>query len=185
MNKRIIVIGGASGSGKTTIGCLLEETGIPRLITSTTRPMRKGEIDGVDYHFMNVDEVERKQFVETTIYNGHTYGLTVQSIREGFDKSDTVVVVMDQNGAKAIKNLYPEEAFVVYLSVSKEQIISRMKERGETEESIQERVLHAERTGELEAHEAADLVLEDMTPGDSVQWVLACVTGGMNVGEIR
>ncbi|MDN6731768.1 MAG: guanylate kinase, partial [Atopostipes suicloacalis] len=53
-NKKIIILVGPSGSGKTSIGKVLEEKSIPRLITTTTRKARVGEIDGRDYYFEDI-----------------------------------------------------------------------------------------------------------------------------------
>lgn len=180
--KRMIIIVGASGSGKTTVGNKLEERGIPRLITSTTRPMRKDEVDGVDYYFLTDDEIAEVAFVEQTRYNGFTYGLSVQSIEEGLANHDCVSIVMDKNGARAVKAMYPNETYVVYLAVTEEQMVERMMQRGETMATIQERVLHAEQTGEFDHFKEADIRLENLIPDENVEWVYACAIGGMTVG---
>lgn len=176
MDRRIIVIVGASGSGKTTIANLLQEGGIPRLITTTTRPIREGEVDGVDYHFATDEEVATKAFVEMTSYAGYTYGLTIQAVQDGYEKSDTVSVIVDKNGAKAIKRLYPDEAIIVYLSVGEETIIERMTVRGDSEEAIFDRVEHARRTGEFEFKDA-DIILQDLSPEDNAEWLKALTVG--------
>ena len=75
----MIVITGASATGKTETARVLSTLfNIKKVVTHTTRPMRKGETDGVDYHFVSKEEFlklkDEDYFVETTTYNNNYYG---------------------------------------------------------------------------------------------------------------
>ena len=95
----MIVLSGASASGKTEVAKMLaSKYGITKVITTTTRPMRVGEVDGRDYFFVTKEQFEQMirndEFVEFTIYNGNYYGSTKAQIGE--NKVVTVLVVMRQ-----------------------------------------------------------------------------------------
>ncbi|MDN6196337.1 MAG: guanylate kinase, partial [Atopostipes suicloacalis] len=102
-DKKIIIIVGPSGSGKTSIGERLEKKSIPRLITTTTRPARSKEQEGVDYYFRKLSEMEISDFVEQTKYHNNRYGLTKAEIEAKLEKHDLVHVSLDKSGAKALK----------------------------------------------------------------------------------
>lgn len=175
--KRILVLTGTSGSGKTTIANQLAEKGIPRLITSTTRPMRTGEINGKDYHFLQEADMRDVQFVEQTDYNGHIYGLSEQSISEGLNKYDAVCIVMDQNGAEALSNAFPGYTQVIHLSVDKQTMTQRMEQRGDSSEAIQSRISHAEQSGEFDENPDADLTLYNLSVDESLYWINDLMNG--------
>lgn len=93
----MLVLIGPSASGKTEIAkILIRDFGMKKLVTYTTRPARPGEQDGIDYHFVTVDEFkaldEAEEFVETTFYNGNYYG----SRKRDVDMNK--VVVLDPSG---------------------------------------------------------------------------------------
>ena len=76
----MIVLSGASASGKTEVAKILAaKYGLIKVITTTTRPMRVGEVDGKDYFFISKEKFEElirnDEFVEFTIYNGNYYWL--------------------------------------------------------------------------------------------------------------
>ena len=94
----MIVLVGASASGKTEIAKLIiKNHGFEKMVTTTTRPMRIGEVRDVDYHFLTKEEfLKRKDnndFLETTLYNGNYYG-TQRS-----DVGDNKVVIVEIEGA--------------------------------------------------------------------------------------
>ena len=93
---------GPSGSGKTSIGEVLSKNGVQRLITTTTREPRVGEVNGVDYYFREFSELDGDDFVEQTIYNGNRYGLTKEEVSNQLEQHDIVHVSLDQNGAEAV-----------------------------------------------------------------------------------
>lgn len=142
----IYLIVGASGSGKSTIGKILEEQGIPQLVSFTTRQKRKGEIDGQDYHFITQEKLEalsKKSIAEITEYNGNYYGLTKREVSDKLDEFREVYFVTNEDGAKQIIDMYPEDTVVFWLKVTIETMVERMRVRGDKEEDILSRVEHA------------------------------------------
>ena len=82
----MIVITGPSASGKTATCYYLQENyGIKKVITHTTRQMRAGEKNDVDYHFVSEEEfqkmIENDEFVEYVFYNGNHYGTSRKEVR--------------------------------------------------------------------------------------------------------
>ena len=100
----MIVLVGASASGKTEVTKVLaKKYDFKKFITHTTRPIRQGEINDVDYHFVTKQKFEEliKQdyFIEYTIYNGNYYGTWKKEI------DDNKVVAIDINGLNSFKKL--------------------------------------------------------------------------------
>lgn len=158
-NKRIIVMVGPSGSGKTSIGEVLSKDGVQRLTTTTTRAPREGEEDGIDYYFREFSELDSEDFVEQTIYNGNRYGLTKEEVSNQLKEHDIVHVSLDQNGAEAVLAEFPNEVCIVFVSITEEEMIHRMKKRGDSKEAIKERIRFCRATDELQAPAFADLIL--------------------------
>jgi len=160
--KTIIVLVGPSGSGKTSIGEVLIKHGIPRLITTTTREPREGEIEGVDYYFRDFSEMKIDDFVEQTVYNDNRYGLTKKEVNTMLEKHDIVHVSLDQNGAQAVKEAFPKEAFVVFVQINEEKMIHRMKLRGDPQAEIDARIAYSRKTNELVPPSYTDLIVENI-----------------------
>lgn len=171
-NQCILVLVGASGSGKTTVSNRLSEYGIQRLVTTTTRPKRPGEEDGVDYYFVKETDLDQIDFVERTVYNGYHYGLTVDEIERGLAKGEPIQLAMDRNGARALKEYFPDQTLVVFFYISEEEMICRMKERGDSEEAIQERVDHRKEANEQAQPDETDLAIENNDLDQTVQDIL-------------
>lgn len=174
-NKKIIVLVGASGSGKTTVGNELTKHGIVKLVTTTTRPPREGEVEGIDYYFVDEDDFDPHQFLETTCYNGHQYGLSLKEIESALDQHEIVHLAMDKNGARAMKAAYPDQCLVIYFVVSEEEMIKRMKMRGDSREAIEERVAHRHETNEEAMPEEVDLVIDNNDLEETVQCILCFI----------
>ena len=162
--KKIIVIMGASGSGKTLLGDYLTTLGIPKLVTNTTRKPRPGEIDGVHYNFNTEDEFIALPKVEYAKYSGNYYGLTKKEIEDKLSNHDAVYVVLELNGLLALKEMYPEQVLSVYLEVSLDQMYHRMKLRGDTLESIAGRISNAIVNGELDNRDSCIYSISSGTP---------------------
>lgn len=168
-NKKIIVLVGPSGSGKTSIGHILETKDIPGLVTTTTRKERPGEVDGVDYYFRKFSELDRDEFVEQTVYNGNRYGLTKAEVESMLERNDVVHVSLDKKGAEVLKKVYPEEAFIVFVKIYEEDMVERMKKRGDSKEQIEARVQFCRKTDEFKEPEYADLIVRNIDLEETAQ----------------
>ncbi|MBP3713217.1 MAG: guanylate kinase [Bacilli bacterium] len=135
----MILLTGASASGKTETAKELKILfGIKKVVTHTTRKMREGEVNNVDYHFVSEEEFKKLQaqdyFVETTLYSGHHYGTSKKEI------ADDKVVVVETNGARVFLNLNDPHIVCFRLIAPIEMRAERMRLRGDSQESIKERL---------------------------------------------
>lgn len=134
----MMILIGASASGKTEVArVLIEQFNYKKCITTTTRAMRKGEIDGVSYHFVDKETFlklkEENAFVESMEYQNEFYGLQVKDIiPEG-------VVILDPIGANEVIRL-KKEVFVVYMETSEALREERMIQRGDAIDMIKMRL---------------------------------------------
>ncbi len=132
----IVVISAPSGAGKTTIGIkLLEELKkLNRVITVTTRPKRPGEVDGVDYIFVSKETFEEKikndEFIEYANVYGNYYGTPVEGVKKILDKDNDALLIIDVQGAKKVKEIFPSSLLIFLMPPSFEELISRFKNRG-------------------------------------------------------
>jgi guanylate kinase len=135
----MILLTGASASGKTeTAKALMALFGLGKVVTHTTRPMRQGERDGIDYHFVTKQEFLKLKsmdfFVETTEYNGNYYGTSKPEI------GDNKVLIVETSGARVFLSLNDPRIVAFRLIASQEMRALRMRQRGDSEESIQARL---------------------------------------------
>lgn len=146
MAKHIFVITGPTGSGKTTVkNYLNDKYNIPTIITHTTRPKRKNEIDGKDYYFEDEKSFSEKNFLESVEYAGNKYGSSYEGLEKGFDKSDLVCIVLDTKGAITYKNKLDDEIIPIFLKVkSNEDLKKRMLKRGDDINIINQRLVSDE-----------------------------------------
>lgn len=135
----MIVLSGASASGKTEVAKLLaKDHGITKIITTTTRPMRNGEVNGRDYFFVTKEEFEKLiaegHFVEYTIYNGNYYGSGKDQV------ADDKCVVIDGSGLKAYTEIKDKFVVTFLLTCSEKVRYQRMLNRGDSVESAKARI---------------------------------------------
>ena len=131
MVKDMVVIVGQSGSGKTTLAKALENNGYKRIVTYTTRPMRDGEVNGVDYHFITMEEFKKKFcedfFAEITTYQANFGGCAYGSAMEDYNKPGKHVMVLNPEGVMALNT----DIRLVYLDHTKNVLAKRVKGRGD------------------------------------------------------
>jgi len=146
MQGLLIVVSAPSGTGKTTLckKLLAEFPDLRFSVSCTTRPARKGEKDGRDYHFISVEDFkdrrEKGEFVEWEEIYGHCYGTSKRDIEEMTRKGYDIVLDIDTQGARNVKAIYPEAVFIFILPPSVEILKERLQKRGsETDEVIQVR----------------------------------------------
>lgn len=135
----MIILCGASASGKTVTALELEKKyGIKKAVTTTTRPMRDGERNGIEYFFINKEEFEKRlkegKFVESSLYNGNYYGCGIDQV------ADDRVVVLDPNGLKNFKKLKNKNIVTFLLVCDAPTRENRMKLRGDKLENIKSRL---------------------------------------------
>ncbi len=155
----VIIISGPAGSGKTTL-CdrLLEEFGdsIRRVVTSTSRQPRPGEVDGVDYHFLGKEEFARRirngDFIEWALVHGRYYGSERAHILRMLEGGHDILLNIDVQGAETFRlkaRSSPElegKVHTIFIKPrSLEQIRERLLHRGSDDEAeIQRRLRSAE-----------------------------------------
>ena len=135
----MVVLAGASASGKTEVAKVLAKSyGITKIVTTTTRDKRTGEVDGVDYFFVSKEKFEtmilEDKFVEYTLYNGQMYGSTKDQIAN--DKC----VVIDPAGLRSYIALGDKNIVTFYLEADEETRHKRMILRGDDPEKIKSRI---------------------------------------------
>lgn len=134
-NPLLIVLSGPSGVGKDVTLKRMKEIGYPFhfVVTVTTRPKRSGEIDGVDYHFISIEEFQRLleggELLEHANVYGHYYGVPKQEVREALARGEDVLLRIDVQGAATIKKIVPDAVFIFLAPPSMGELIQRLKKR--------------------------------------------------------
>jgi guanylate kinase len=143
----VIVVTGASGAGKTTVveAVLKEMPGTARLVTTTDRSPRPGEVDGVDYHFLTREDFKARQeqgeFLEWAETYNHYYGSSRVELEKLRARHRAVFAIVDLKGARAFKAAYPDCVTVFINPGTVEELRRRLLARpGTTREALKERL---------------------------------------------
>ena len=137
----MLILIGASASGKTEVAKYLKtKYHIDKIITYTTRKQRINEQNGVDYHFISLEEFallkEQDFFVETTYYNQNYYGTAKK------DVLDDKCIILDPNGLKSFLLLNNPRIISVYLDCEEEVRLQRMISRKDSIQKAKERLIN-------------------------------------------
>ena len=140
-NPLLIVLSGPSGVGKDAVLEGFKKRNYPMhyAVTATTRPRRKKETDGVDYHFVSKAEfenmIEKGELLEWANVYGNLYGVPKSELLQAMDKGKDMIVKVDVQGAASIKKTVPEAVFIFLAPPSMEDLNKRLEQR-KTESSI-------------------------------------------------
>lgn len=146
----LYIVSAPSGAGKTSlVKALLDAQPQVRVsVSHTTRPMRPGEADGVNYHFVSREEFHERlghnEFLEHAEVFGNLYGTSQrwleQTLNEGFD----LILEIDWQGAQQVRRLMPQAKSIFILPPSQEALRQRLTNRGQdSDEVIEKRMREA------------------------------------------
>lgn len=153
----LIVISGPSGVGKGTVRSALfqmEGHDLVYSVSMTTRPPRKGEVNGREYYFVSKEEflknIEDGKMLEYAEFVNHYYGTPLETVEKQLEMGKEVVLEIDVQGANQVREKMKDAVFIFIAPPSFEELVNRLKSRGtEPEEIIQERINKAKREIDL------------------------------------
>ena len=164
----LFIISGPSAVGKTSVvGELLKiEPSLSRIITCTTRKIRNGERDGVDYFFFKKDEFLKKKdiggFVEFSEVYGNYYGVLFETIKNALEVGKNSVLIINWEGFLKIKKIFPDDVCGIFLlPPTFDHLERRIRIRSTDSEEIIQRRLLASREDLSHAHEFDHQVVND------------------------
>lgn len=160
-----IVVSGPSGSGKTSLTKRICEGDPTRYlsVSTTTRPPRPGEVNGVDYHFVSKEEflsdISDGMFLEWAEVHGNFYGTSRRLVEEALSERKTVLFDIDVQGHRIVREKYGSLVSSVFVTTPSLSVLrQRLEGRGtDSEEVIQKRIINA--LGEMEALKSYDFIL--------------------------
>ncbi|MEA4911320.1 MAG: guanylate kinase [Oscillospiraceae bacterium] len=150
--RRLVVVSGPSGCGKDTVvrRLMAQRKDVFLSVSCTTRKMRAGEADGVDYYYISEEEflrrVRENRMLEYTKYAGNYYGTPLDELRQKLCGDNTVVLIIEVEGAMNVKRIFPDSLCVFIVPPSLEALEQRLRQRStEPEEDIRARLEIAQR----------------------------------------
>lgn len=178
--KKLIIITGPSGVGKGTVvkELLDRNKDIWLSISATTRNPRVGENDGLNYYFISEerfkDMIDKKEFLEWAQFAGNYYGTPLSTVNEKIEKGFIVLLEIEVEGAKQIKEKFPESLSIFLLPPSKAELEKRIRNRGtEKEEAIDRRLSRA--NYEIASSNQFDFVLTNHDVDETVKEVFKII----------
>lgn len=147
----LIVLSSPSGAGKTTISRMLmqSDTEITMSVSATTRPMRPGEADGVDYHFVDDAKfqqmVDEEELAEWAYVFDHRYGSPKEPIKEALKAGRDILFDIDWQGTQQLKYAFGNDLVPIFiLPPSMEELERRLRARKtDSDEVIEGRMRRA------------------------------------------
>ncbi|MDN6721517.1 MAG: hypothetical protein L0L52_04685 [Staphylococcus equorum] len=156
------VVGNTLSGKSSLVRDLVTSTGIKQVTTYTTRPMREGERDGIDYHFISSEEMDngnyfgRRDFYTVYREEPYSYAMSKDDVFPFEDK----ILILDSAGVRALKDeIGYGNVVTVFIDAPIDLLVERGKLRGDSEEEVQRR-LHVDRDSLISAKYFADIVLD-------------------------
>lgn len=161
----VTVLAGPTSVGKTTLSRYIRST-YPQVhfsVSATTRPARPGEVDGVDYLFLSPERfdelVAEDAFLEwATVHGTHRYGTLQSTVEEALAEGKRVLLEIDLQGARQVRQRLPEAQFVFLAPPSWDDLVSRLLQRGTESQEEQQRRLETAKI-ELAAEKEFDVTI--------------------------
>jgi guanylate kinase len=147
----LFVLSGPSGVGKDSVINRLRQRGIPLhfTVTVTTRPMRPGEVHGINYFFATGEEFERMrregELLECAVVHGNKYGTPRAQVREALRAGKDVLLKIDVQGAALVRQRVPGAILIFIAPPSVAELIERLEARGtESDGELRTRIRNAD-----------------------------------------
>jgi len=164
MSGSLYIVSAPSGAGKTSLVSKLiqEDSSIVVSVSSTTRDMRPGEENGVNYHFLTVTEFDEKivqgDFLEHAKVFDNYYGTSKSSVESQLASGKDVILEIDWQGAEQVRKIMPDAHSIFILPPSRDELFKRLTGRGtDSEEIIQRRMQDA--TSEMSHYHEFDYIV--------------------------
>jgi len=142
----VLVLSGPSGAGKSSlIHKIMNDIGECYFsISTTTRPMREGEADGVDYYFVDEEEfkreIEEDQFLEYALVHGNYYGTSIKPVKKALTEGKLVIFDIDVQGNSAINSRLGDITTSVFITPpTLSELKNRLEKRQTDEQEVIER----------------------------------------------
>ena len=173
-----IIISAPSGTGKTTI-CNVLRKEVPDLkftTSHTTRKIRKGEVDGVDYIFISKqkfeDKITNSDFLEWAEVHGNYYGTSLESADTHINKGNDTLLEIDIQGVKTLRKIKYQGIYIIIFPPSVEELEIRLRKRGsDSEENILRRVETGKK--EIKKYKMYDYIITNHVIKDTVNNLLS------------
>lgn len=172
---KLWIISGPSAVGKGTVCARLRSLHDEPFysVSCTTRPPRAGEVDGLSYHFVPrsrfTEMIERDELLEWAVVHGeHCYGTPRRPVEEAMAAGRQVVLEIDLQGARQVKERVPDAQLVFLMPPSWEELVSRLVGRGTEDEAARARRLETAKQ-ELASFDDADHVIVNVTVEETVE----------------
>lgn len=181
----LLVLAGPAGSGKSTLcdRLVAANMGFTRVVTSTTRSPRQGEVHGIHYHFFTPAEFDGRvaagEFLEWAwVHGDRRYGTLAASVLGPLLLGRDLVMSVDVQGVQSLRAIAAKNPFLkramttVFIVVDHERLLSRMRERGKDDEA---EIARRMETAEAELREASkfDYVIESRTRDEDFAALIA------------
>lgn len=148
-----MVLSGPSGAGKSSlVAKIIDQIGPTYFsISTTTRPMREGEVEGIHYHFVSVEEfkreIEEEMFLEYAVVHGNYYGTSLGAVKNALKEGKLVIFDIDVQGHDAVQNRLSDITTSVFITTpTLEELKRRLHSRStDSEEVIHKRIEMAKR----------------------------------------
>ncbi len=193
MKGSIFIISSPSGAGKSSLLHALfkdhnADNSLYMSVSHTTRPMRPGEQNDVDYHFVTDEEfkklIDRNAFYEWAHVFDKYYGTSKELVKEAVNQGKDVFLDIDWQGARQIRKLEPSVKSIFILPPSLEELRNRLVHRGQdSEEVIQKRMEKAQR--EIVHYSEYDYVIVNDVFDESLEALWSIVNSARHEKDIQ
>ncbi len=173
----LVVISGPSGVGKSTIiDAVMQHTPAVFSVSATTRSPRAGEVEGIDYHFVDRDSfleaIDDGQVLEWAEYGGNLYGTLRSEVDAAIAQGATVILDIENDGARQVREAFDGAVLIFIMPPSIAELEQRLAARGDTSPADMAKRLSVASQQIAEAPGLYDYVVENRTLGAAIGQVL-------------